>query len=167
MVRAGGGSGWSWAVLVALTIVITGCGATGQTHNHRHRQTSNAGRQSSAHEAALANAGANPTATVPADVSSTSLPNGWTACPATATADAGSASPVTPGCGFVRATEAQVQELLNNEGSTVFNTPESIGVSYRDGPVRLLNCTAQHNGPTIVCADNGVPWVLVFRAPGR
>jgi hypothetical protein len=61
----------------------------------------------------------------------------------------------------------QVQELLHNEGSTVFNTPESIGVSYRNDPERLLNCTAQNNGPTIVCADNGVPWVLVFRAPGQ
>jgi hypothetical protein len=145
------------------TSIVTACGGAGQTHSDQHRQTSKAGRPPSAHEAALTGA----TATVPAGVSSASLPHGWTACPATATKDAGAASSAAPGCGFVRATEVQVQELLHNEGSTVFNTPESIGVSDRNDPERLIDCTAQNNGPTIVCANNGVPWVLVFRAPGQ
>ena len=165
MVPAGGRNRWSLAAVVTVTIVVTACGGAGQTYGHQHRQTSKAGRQAPAHEAALTHADA--TATVPTGVSSASLPHRWTACPATATKDAGGASPLTPGCGFVRATEVQVQELLHNEGSTVFDTPESIGVSYRDDPERLLNCTAHNNGPTIVCADNGVPWVLVFRAPGQ
>ena len=159
MVPAYGRRRWSWAAVVTVITVVTACGGAAQTHG----QTAKAGHRAPAHDAALTDA----TATVPTGVSSASLPHGWTACPATATTDAGGASPVTPGCGFVRATEMQVQELLHNEGSTVFNTPESIGVSYRNDPERLLNCTAQNNGPTIVCADNGVPWVLVFRAPGQ
>jgi hypothetical protein len=159
MVPAYGRKRWSWAAVVTVMTVVTACGGAAQTHG----QTAKAGRRAPAHDAALTDA----TATVPTGISSASLPHGWTACPATATTDAGGASPVTPGCGFVRATEVQVQELLHNEGSTVFNTPESIGVAYRNDPERLLNCTAQNNGPTIVCADNGVPWVLVFRAPGQ
>jgi len=163
MVPATGRTRWSWVAAVTITTIVTACGGAGQTHGDQHRQSSKAGRRASAHEAALTDG----TATVPTGISSASLPDRWTACPATATDDAGGASPVVPGCGFVRATEVQVQELLHNEGSTVFNTPESIGVSYRNEPVRLLNCTAQNNGPTIVCADNGVPWVVVFRAPGQ
>jgi hypothetical protein len=163
MVPANGRKRLSWAAVVTVTTVVTACGGAGQTPGHQHRQTAKAGRRAGTHEAALTGA----TATVPTGVSSASLPHGWTACPATATADAGGASPVTPGCGFVRATEVQVQELLHNEGSTVFNTPESIGVSYRSDPQRLLNCVARKNGPTIICADDGAPWVLVFRPPGQ
>jgi hypothetical protein len=107
------------------------------------------------------------TSTIPQGVSQTSLPHGWTPCPATATQDAAAVSAATPGCAFAGATEVQVQELLHNEGSTVFNTPESIGVSEPGHPQRLLNCVAQHDGPTIVCSDNGAPWVLVFRPPGQ
>ncbi len=157
---------WSWAAAATVATVASGCGAAGQTTTHRHdRQLAQVKPAASAQEAAVTHADG--TATVPAGVSSTALPPGWTDCPATTTRDAGAASPAAPGCRFVRAAELQVQELLRNEGSTVFNTPESIGVTYSRHAEQLVNCTAQHNGPTIVCADNGVPWALIFRRPGQ
>jgi hypothetical protein len=156
----------SWAAAAAVATVVSACGAAGQSTTHRHdRESAQLSPPASAHEAAVTPTDG--TATVPAGVSSTSLPHGWTECPATSTHDAGAASPAAPGCRFVRATEIQVQDLLRNEGSTVFNTPESIGVTYRRHAELLVNCTAQHNGPTIECADNGVPWALIFRPPGQ
>ncbi len=166
MIRGSGRRIWSWAAAATVATVVSACGAAGQTTTHRgQRQPAKGSSPATAHEAALTHADG--TATVPAGVTSTSLPHGWTGCPATATQDAGAASPASPGCRFVRAAETQVQELLSNEGSTVFNTPESIGVTYRPHVLQLVNCTAEHDGPTIVCADNGVPWALIFRPPGQ
>jgi hypothetical protein len=166
MIAGSGRRTWSWAAAAAVAAVVSACGSAGQTTTRGGpRQPAKAGSPASAHEAAVTHADG--TATVPAGVTSSSLPHGWTGCAATATQDAGAASPTAPGCRFVRAAETQVQELLRNEGSTVFNTPETIGVTYRRQVEQLVNCTAQHDGPTIVCADNGVPWALIFRPPGQ
>jgi hypothetical protein len=163
---------WAWPVAVAMATVVAACGSSGHPATTAHHGLRSGGTGSSASSGQPAPpaqdaAHADGTATVGADVSQTALPHGWTACPATATQDAAAVAPATPGCGFARAAEVQVQELLHNEGSTVFNTPESIGVSQPGHPQRLVNCVAQHNGPTIVCSDNGAPWVLVFRPPGQ
>ena len=165
MIPARGRRMWSWTAAATIATVVSACGAAGQTTHRDHRRPAQSRPPASAQDAAITHADG--TSTVPAGVSSTSLPHGWTTCPATASQDAGAASPAAPGCRFVRAAETQVQELLHNEGSTVFNTPESIGVTYSSHAEQLVNCTAQHDGPTIVCANNGVPWALIFRPPGQ
>ena len=150
-----------------MATAVTACGGGGHATTSAHHRKAGDGSQASAPaENPVANENQQ-TGTVAQGVSASALPHGWTSCPATGSQDAGAAAPYTPGCGFLHATEVQVQELLHNEGSTVFNTTESIGVSYRRDPQRLLNCTAQKDGPTIVCADNGVPWLIVFRPPGQ
>jgi len=162
----------TWAVAALTTTAVAACGGATHTATHGHHRRAGAGGPqtsglSGSSDQGVAVGGADGTATIAVGVSAASLPHGWISCPASGAQDAGAAAPQAGGCGFVRATEVQVQELLHNEGSTVFNTPESIGVSYGNAPQRLLNCTAQHDGPTIVCADDGVPWVIVFRPPGQ
>jgi hypothetical protein len=158
----------AWPLAVVIATAVAACGSSGHsaTTGH-HRQAGGAG-----HSAAAGGSTAPPpdqaahadgTATVAQGVSQTSLPHGWTACPATASQFAAAVAPATPGCSFARATEVQVQELLHNEGSTVFNTAESIGVTDGGRPQQLLNCVARNNGPTIICTQNGSAWVLVFR----
>jgi hypothetical protein len=150
-----------------MATAVTACGGGGHATSTAHRHRTGDRSQASAPAENAVGDGEQGTGTVAQGVSASALPHGWTSCPAAGAQDAGAAAPYSPGCGFLRATEVQVQELLHNEGSTVFNTPESIGVSYRRDPQRLLNCAAQKDGPTIVCADNGVPWVIVFRPPGQ
>jgi hypothetical protein len=163
---------WSGPSAGLVAIAIAACGGGGQAqtvvrHRAQHPPGTSAGAGGPHAPRGQDASSAGATTTVPGDLSPLSLPHGWTSCAATGAQDAAAVSPSTPGCGFARATEIQVQELLHNEGSTVFNTPESIGVSYRSDPQRLLNCVARKNGPTIICADDGAPWVLVFRPPGQ
>ncbi len=156
----------AWALAAVIAFTVTGCGAGSHTTTHRGHLGS-AGHPSAGSGDATTIGEADGTATIALGVSATTLPSGWTACPSVGADDAGAVTPRAHGCAFLRATELQVQELLHNEGSTVFNTPESIGVSPPGQPQLLMNCTAQHNGPTIVCAANGVPMAIVFRPPGE